>query len=155
MKDQGFTLIELMIVIAIVGILASIAIPSYQNYLVRAKITEGLIMAGPVQTLVAENAADGKQLAAGFVPMSPTANVASISASSTSGVITVNYTPQAGGGSLILTPSYGALGTALVEGVIPTDSIKWDCGAADHRPPVGYAGSAGTLLSKYAPAQCR
>lgn len=51
---QGFTLIELMIVVAIIGILASLAIPAYQSYLIRAQIAEGLNMAGPIQTAVIE-----------------------------------------------------------------------------------------------------
>ncbi|HET7587649.1 MAG TPA: prepilin-type N-terminal cleavage/methylation domain-containing protein, partial [Gammaproteobacteria bacterium] len=53
-KQQGFTLIELMIVIAIIGILAAIAIPQYQDYVTRSKITEGLNLAASAKTAVAE-----------------------------------------------------------------------------------------------------
>lgn len=65
-RHQGFTLIELMIVVAIVGILAVIAIPTYQNNIVRAKVTEGLVLAGEAKTIVMENALNAQPFQQGF-----------------------------------------------------------------------------------------
>ncbi|NOY62670.1 MAG: pilin [Gammaproteobacteria bacterium] len=63
MKQQGFTLIELMIVVAIIGILAAIAIPAYQDYTIRAKVTEGLNLASSAKLAVSETIASGKPMA--------------------------------------------------------------------------------------------
>lgn len=155
MRSKGFTLIELMIVVAIVGVLAAIAIPAYQDYVVRAKVTEGLSLAEPVKMLVAENASEGKPFNANYTAPAATANVSNIQIGAT-GAITVTFAAPAGGGTLVLTPSYGAAGTPLASGTIPADAIKWNCAAAGKAAPAGYAQSAaGTLRAKYAPAVCR
>jgi type IV pilus assembly protein PilA len=151
--QKGFTLIELMIVIAIVGILGMIAMPAYQDYLVRSKVTEGLQLASAAQILVAENAANGEGLDVHYIKPHPTANVANITVAQ-SGAITIRYKPIAGGGTLILTPSYG-LGKPLISGVIPTDAILWNCAAKGKIAVSPYRGEAGTLLPQYAPAHCR
>ncbi|KTD65650.1 pilin [Legionella spiritensis] len=135
MKQRGFTLIELMIVVAIVGILAAIAIPAYQDYTIRARVTEGLNLASSAKLAVSEtaitnNALPATQAATGYVSPAATANVTSI-AIAANGVITITYTAAAGGGTITMAPTLQANG-----------DVTWDC-------------TGGTLLDKYRPASCR
>ncbi len=134
--QKGFTLIELMIVVAIVGILAAVAIPAYQDYTVRARVTEGLSLASAAKVTVAENAANGSALAAGYTAPAATLNVTSV-AIDAGGLITVTLTTKAGGGTVVFTPA-----PVLVAGTPPNDRITWTC-------------TGGTLAQKYRPAECR
>ncbi|WMS88659.1 pilin [Pleionea litopenaei] len=142
--NSGFTLIELMIVVAIIGILAAIALPAYQDYTIRSKVSEGLALGAEAKTAVAETAASLGGLAnvtaanTGYTfPAGGTDYVNSIAITDATGVITITMGGTQGTGAttepvITLTPNQAA----------PEAPITWVC-----------ATTAG--LPKHVPANCR
>jgi type IV pilus assembly protein PilA len=156
--QKGFTLIELMIVVAIIGILAAVALPAYQDYTVRAKVTEGLVLAASAKTAVAENAANGVNFANGWVSPAATKNVASVAITAATGEITITYDASIDAGkTLVLSPVDGtsALAGTASSSTIPTKgSITWICTSAGSGTITGVT-TKGTISAKYVPANCR
>jgi type IV pilus assembly protein PilA len=156
--QKGFTLIELMIVVAIIGILAAIAIPAYQDYTIRAQVTEGLNLAGAVKASVAETFAQ-----TGLWPANNAASgvgaAADITGKYVTGVAVVN------GG---ITITYGAQANNKIAnetlGLRPATSVNndvvWICGRkANPANATNAANAVATtstnLLDKYLPQTCR
>jgi len=136
-KCRGFTLIELMIVVAIIGILAAVAMPAYQNYIIRARVIEGVHLASAAKLAVSEfvlssNALPKTQQETGYDSPEATNNVASIKIMDKTAAIIVMYTEAVSKKStLILTPT-----------LHPTGDVSWAC-------------DGGTLALKYRPSSCR
>ena len=139
--QQGFTLIELMIVVAIIGILAAVAIPAYQDYTIRAQVSEGMALTSGVKTSVSE-----------FVQTNgtfPTDNAGA----GISGTIEGNYVSDVTNASGVVTVTYSNTGdqtanaqingsTMVLSAVTSAGSVQWTC-------------KAGTIEAKYLPSSCR
>lgn len=141
--QKGFTLIELMIVVAIIGILAAIAIPAYQDYITRSKVSELVLAADACKTSVAEF----YQTRASLPTDAATAGCNTNSSQYQTG-LTVSATPSAG--SITVTPNTTTLGSSVTGTfiLVPTPGATTDL-------PLSWSCSPSTIPKKYLPANCR
>lgn len=142
-NQQGFTLIELMIVVAIIGILAAVAIPAYQDYTSRAKISEVMVIASAAKTAASEY-----YLSQGRMPASTDEAGINTSAAQSAHLSGITYLTRDSGQESEITYTIDVdgqgtvTGTVLFTGTGSANGVSWEC-------------EAGTVAAKYLPANCR
>jgi len=159
--------------VAIIGILAAVAIPAYQDYTIRARVSEGIVLAGAAKLSVSENASNGSAFAQGWSAPVATENVTSLAIAADTGRITITFTDRAGGANglntIVMVPVAESAAVAAVAQV-------GNVGEANYVAPVAAVAAAaatplspgvvplgairwtcttGTLPMKYRPANCR
>jgi type IV pilus assembly protein PilA len=163
--QKGFTLIELMIVIAIIGILAAIAIPAYQNYTIRAQVTEGLSLAAGWKTAISEFYAQQGTFPVGATTTgsATTIAVSSVAVGASAGKYVSNVTVGAGG-QIQITYSGPSVNAKLAGGVLDVspgldanNDVVWICGKAavpGTVVPGSFTADATTISASYLPTSC-
>ncbi|MNG48834.1 Fimbrial protein precursor [compost metagenome] len=177
--QKGFTLIELMIVVAIIGILAAVAIPAYQDYTVRSKVSELIVAGSSVKSAISEGFQTGGMVGVKSAAASATKGSAatpvskyleSISVVDTTGVITLTSTADvslptdARQKTIILSPyaraatSSGGAGANAALAAGASGSVEWACATTTNeqaKARLSTLTAVGTLPAKYAPSECR
>jgi type IV pilus assembly protein PilA len=165
--QKGFTLIELMIVIAIIGILAAIAIPAYQNYIIRSQVTEGLSLADSWKVAVGEFFANYGSFPTGYSSTGSSTQIAMMNTSSGKYVSSITINATAPGGQILITyagaaanaklNASGANQLTLQPGLSSNNDVVWFCGTATTGSSglsVAPVTQATTIPSQYLPSTC-